>query len=101
MISRNSKLVFICMHRQPARQRTAVLEPLDTLLHQFESEYHYLFKRVYEEAHRATVNGSMEQNYGCRISLDEVRVVFLAYRFLGKSGELYQQLEQVQFDTAK
>lgn len=37
--------------------RTAKLNVLDPFLHQYESEYHYLFKRVHEEAHKPAVQG--------------------------------------------
>src|SRR5690606_10011002 len=43
--------------------RTSHLGPIDKLLEEHESEYQYLFKRVYEEAHRTDV-GSMEHHYG-------------------------------------
>lgn len=81
-------------------ERCASLEPLDTLLHRFESEYHYLFKRVYDEALRARTV-SMEANYGIPNIARRVLETFLAFRLPGNPGELHQQLEQIRFDVAK
>ncbi len=38
-------------------ERTATLQALDPFLHQYESEYHYLFKRLHEEAGKPAVLG--------------------------------------------
>jgi wobble nucleotide-excising tRNase len=82
-------------------QRNSALGLLDPLLHQFESEYHYLFKCVYEEANRPAQNPALVQNYGMPNVARRILEAFLAFRFPGKANELYQQLEQVQFDPAK
>jgi wobble nucleotide-excising tRNase len=81
-------------------ERCAWIEPLDGLLYRFESEYHYLFKRVYDEALR-THAVSMEANYGIPNIARRVLETFLAFRLPGNSGELHQQLEQIRFDVAK
>jgi wobble nucleotide-excising tRNase len=81
-------------------ERCASIEPLDSLLHRFESEYHYLFKRVFDEALRGPAI-SMEANYGIPNIARRVLETFLAFRLPGNPGELHQQLEQIRFDVAK
>jgi wobble nucleotide-excising tRNase len=81
-------------------ERCASIESLDPLLHRFESEYHYLFKRIYDEANR-TGPVSMEENYSIPNIARRVLESFLAFRLPGNPGELHQQLEQVAFDVAK
>lgn len=82
-------------------QRSTSLEPLDTLLHRYESEYHYLFKRIYEEAYRLDASQTMEANYGMPNIARRVLESFLAFRLPGNPGALHQQLEQVSYDVAK
>lgn len=97
--------------RQPARfymlatefvngSRTATLDLLDPFLHQYESEYHYLFKRVHEEAHKPAVRG-LEAYYAIPNIARRLLEAFLAFRVPDKPGELYQKLESVQYDAAK
>jgi len=80
--------------------RTATLQPLDPFLHQYESEYHYLFKRVYEEAHKPAVQG-LETYYAIPNIARRLLESFLAFRVPDKPGELFQKLEAVQYDAAK
>ncbi len=80
--------------------RTARLDPLDPLLHQYESEYHYLFKRVFEEANKTPVVG-MEAYYAMPNIARRLLEAFLAFRIPDKSGELFQMLECVDYDAAK
>jgi wobble nucleotide-excising tRNase len=91
---------YMIASKTHGNERCASLEPLDSLLHRFESEYHYLFKRVYDEAHRVE-STSMEANYGIPNIARRVLETFLAFRMPGNPGELHQQLEQIQFDVAK
>ncbi|MBI5791136.1 MAG: AAA family ATPase [Rhodocyclales bacterium] len=97
--------------RQPARfymlatefvngSRTGKLELLDPFLHQYESEYHYLFKRVHEEAHKPA-GQSLEAYYAIPNIARRLLEAFLAFRVPDKPGELFQKLEVVQFDAAK
>jgi wobble nucleotide-excising tRNase len=99
------------LNQQPARfymlenefitgERTAKLDVLDPFLHQYESEYHYLFKRVYEEAHKASTNG-LESYYAIPNIARRLLEAFLAFRIPDKPGELFQKLECVEYDTAK
>ena len=80
--------------------RTAKLGVLDPFLHQYESEYHYLFKRVHEEAHKAAAP-SMEAYYAIPNIARRLLEAFLAFRVPDKPGELFQKLESVDYDAAK
>lgn len=81
--------------------RTASLAQLDPLLHRFESEYHYLFKLVYEEACRTPSTCGLEQFYGLPNVARRLLEAFLAFRYPSQTGELRQQLDSVQFDASK
>ena len=80
--------------------RSSELGRLDPLLERYESEYQYLFKRVYEEAHRDDVV-ELEHHYGLPNVARRLLEAFLAFRFPEMSGELYRRLERVSFDNAK
>lgn len=80
--------------------RTSHLGPLDRLLQEHESEYQYLFKRVYDEAYRVDVV-ELEQHYGLPNIARRLVEAFLAFRFPDVSGELYARLTRVSFDEAK
>ena len=80
--------------------RTAKLDALDPFLHQYESEYHYLFKRVYEEAHKTAVSG-LEAYYAIPNIARRLLEAFLAFRIPDKPGNLFQKLECVDYDVAK
>ncbi len=99
------------INQQPARfymlttefvdgERTAKLEVLDSFLHQYESEYHYLFKRVHEEACKPTALG-LEAYYAIPNIARRLLEAFLAFRIPDKPGELYQKLECVDYDASK
>jgi wobble nucleotide-excising tRNase len=80
--------------------RTARLDSLDPFLHQYESEYHYLFKRVHEEANKAVVP-RLETYYAIPNIARRLLEAFLAFRIPDKPGELFQKLECIEYDTAK
>lgn len=83
------------------RNRTATLARLDPMLHEHESEYHYLFKRVRDESLKATQNGAIEECYGMPNVARRLLEGFLAFRHPNKPSNLQQQLNQVDFDHAK
>lgn len=98
-------------NQQPARfymltteftdgQRGSSLRALDPFLHQYESEYHYLFKRLHEEAHKAVAQG-IENYYAIPNIARRLLESFLAFRVPDKPGELFQKLEYIQYDTVK
>lgn len=80
--------------------RTAKLDNLDPFLHQYESEYHYLFKQVYEEANKTAVSG-LEAYYAMPNIARRLLEAFLAFKIPDKPGELFQKLECVDYDVAK
>lgn len=81
-------------------ERTATLQALDPFLYQYESEYHYLFKRVHEEAGKPALLG-LETYYAMPNIARRLLESFLAFRVPDKPGELFQKLEGVTYDTAK
>jgi wobble nucleotide-excising tRNase len=63
-----------------AGNRTASLVPMDPLLEQYESEYHYLFKRVYEEAHQPDSGAALDRYYVMPNIARRLVEAFLAFR---------------------
>ena len=84
-----------------AGQRSASLAPIDPLLERYESEYHYLFKRVHEEAHRGDAAVMLEGYYGMPNLARRLVEAFLAFRFPDLPPDLSKQIEQVDFDSGK
>lgn len=82
-------------------RRTATIAKLDPMLHEHESEYHYLFKKVRDESLKTTQQGEIEGSYGMPNMARRLLEGFLAFRHPNKTGKLYQQLEEVNFDAAK
>jgi Uncharacterized protein conserved in bacteria len=84
-----------------AGQREAALAPLDPLLEEYESEYHYIFKRVYDESQRCSIGGGLEACYGMPNIARRLVEAFLSFRFPTCIGDLAKQLDVVPFDAAK
>ncbi len=82
-------------------QRTAVLTRLDPLLEEFESEYHFLFKTIHEEANRPAADDALTQYYGLPNIARRLLEAFLAFRFPGIEGDLAKRMDQVAFDATK
>lgn len=97
---RPARFFLLRSYRHPDGQRASLLGPLDRLLEEHDSEYQYLFKRVYDEAHRANVD-SLEHHYGLPNIARRLLESFLAFRFPDVRGELYQRFARVNFDSAK
>lgn len=79
---------------------SSVIVRLDNLLHEYESEYHYLFSLVYEAASSDEETG-LQQYYHLPNIARRLLESFLAFRQPSKSGELRQQLDLIDFDVAK
>lgn len=79
--------------------RGAKLGKLDSFLTDFESEYHYLFKRVYELTLLEQGQG-LEQYYGMPNLARRLLETFLAYRIPGHSGDLHGKLGDMSGDVA-
>src|SRR5690554_2708890 len=80
--------------------RRSCIAPLDPLLEQFESEYHYLFARVYRRA-QANAAGGLEANYIFPIMARRLLETFLAFRRPQHAGELRQKLQGIDFDETR
>ena len=97
-------------HARPARfymldwefkgaQRFSALRRLDPLLERFESEYHYLFARIYREA-QSTAPTALEESYVLPNMARRLLEGFLAFRQPQASGELWSKLGSFDFDEA-
>jgi wobble nucleotide-excising tRNase len=80
--------------------RSSSISKLDSLLYEYESEYHYLFSLVYEAANSEEEAG-LQQNYHLPNIARRLLESFLAFRQPLKSGKLPQQLDLIDFDVAK
>ena len=101
------------LNKQPSRfymietsikdgKRAASIDDLDELLKNYESEYHYLFKRVYEEANRQTIPDSMEVYYGLPNIGRRLLEAFLTFKLPSyEAGKLEKKLDDIDFDPAK
>ncbi len=81
-------------------RRCATIRWLDPLLEQYDSEYHYLFARVYR-ASTETGGANLEENYELPNMARRLLEAFLAFRQPQASGELWQKVQAVPFDEAK
>lgn len=82
-------------------ERTASLLAIDRLLEDYDSEYHFLFKQVYEVANTATPATELSQSYGLPNVTRRLVETFLAYRFPDCGGDLIKRFDRVAFDPAK
>ena len=82
-------------------QRTATLAPIDPLLEQYESEYHYLFKLVHEVARCDEGEVLLEDYYGMPNVARRFLEAFLAFRYPSVVGDLIKRIEKVDFDQSK
>lgn len=82
-------------------ERTASLLAIDRLLEDYDSEYHFLFKQVYEVANTATPATELSQSYGLPNVARRLVETFLAYRFPDCGGDLIKRFDRVAFDPAK
>jgi len=82
-------------------ERSATLSPIDPLLEQFESEYHFLFRQVHDVANSPGPVTDLAQYYGIPNIARRLIETFLAYRFPDCAGDLIKRFERVSFDAAK
>lgn len=80
--------------------RCSKLKALDPLLEQYNSEYHYLFARIYREAKLSTPGG-LEEGYVLPNMARRLLEAFLAFRHPQMAGDLSRALQAVQFDEPK
>lgn len=79
-------------------QRSASIGPLDPLLHQYESEYHYLFYRTHSEVGKTCAN--LADYYALPNMARRLLESFLSFRFPNEES-LQAKLDRVTFDPAK
>jgi wobble nucleotide-excising tRNase len=80
--------------------RSTALGPLDPLLEEYESEYHYLFATVYRAAHQEA-SGPLSNNYDLPNVARRLLEMFLAFRRPQVAGELWRKLQGVPFDEVR
>jgi wobble nucleotide-excising tRNase len=79
--------------------RYARLEPLDRLLREHESEYHYLFKKIHEEANKKGKR-ELADFYTFPNLARRLMESFLAFRYPA-SPNFLSQMQSSTFDAAK
>jgi wobble nucleotide-excising tRNase len=82
-------------------RRAAALGPMDRLLNDFESEYHYLFRCVHREAQRTGAGTDLEALYGLPNVARRLLEAFLAFKQPDKAQDLHGHLDAVDFDAAR
>ncbi|MCE9589167.1 MAG: AAA family ATPase [Planctomycetes bacterium] len=97
---KRSRRFYMLDHLHRDNVRYAEIRPLDPLLEVYESEYHYLFARIYRTVMRAP-QPNLEQNYVLPNLARRLLEAFLAFRHPNLSGDLWQKMRLVQFDDAK
>lgn len=81
--------------------RSSSIMPLDPLLNTFDSEYHYLFKRLYEFSITATAQQSLSALYEIPNIARRVLEVFLAYQWPTCQSMISAQLGDIEYDSVK
>jgi wobble nucleotide-excising tRNase len=81
--------------------RSAQICALDPLLHEYESEYHFLFKCVLDAASMPAGEIELAACYGIANIARRMTETFLAFRLPQTSGDLQKKLDMVYFDVAK
>ena len=78
--------------------RAAALRPLDPLLAQYESDYHYLFSRIYCAANSA--DSDLEDNYALPNMARRLLEAVLAFKH-PQSETLWDKVNRLSFDEVK
>lgn len=78
--------------------RNSRLRKLDPLLEHYESDYHYLFSRIYQAT--SSPNEDLEDNYALPNMARRLLEAFLAFR-QPQASDLKKRLDAVRFDGAK
>ena len=91
---------FMLEASQEDNVRSSAIRGLDPLLAQYDSEYQYLFARIYEAA-TASASRDLEENYALPNMARRILEAFLAFRQPQVYGGLWQKMKEVPFDEAK
>lgn len=80
-------------------RRQSSIRPLDPLLRDYESDYHYLFSCVYRAAKQPTPERGLEANYGLPNIARRLMDSFLAFKRPRAAG-MWSKLEELDFEPA-
>ncbi|GEM_PF-259966 len=90
--------LFMLESSQSAAGRNSTIQQLDPLLAEYESEYHYLFKRVYDGS-CAAAGTPLDAYYSLPNIARRLMEAFLSFRYPNQSG-LREQLDKLNCDAA-
>lgn len=80
-------------------RRQSSIRPLDSLLRNYESDYHYLFSCVYRAAKQSTPERGLEANYGLPNIARRLVESFLAFK-QPRAARMWTKLEELDFEPA-
>lgn len=86
--------------RYDTNGRCTAIRALDPLLEGYESEYQYLFSRIYRAAHQSG-SENLEDNYALPNMARRLLEAFLAFRQPHVAGQLWEKMEGIAYDAAK
>jgi len=87
-----------CRYRDGVR--AAILKPLDSLLKDYQTEYHFLFSQIHQDANSQEPHLTLDSCY-CKPNMARrLLEAFLAFRFPAQAGELTKQLRKLDMDPA-
>lgn len=89
----------VCVSESGAR--VSKLRQLDKLLHEYNSEYQYLFDLTYRASESTNASASLEPYYHMPNVARRLLENFLAFRMPNVSGELHKKVEESNFDATK
>jgi len=91
---------FMLECRQSNGERCATLATLDPLLEEYDTEYHYLFSKLYEVAFTVSSGGPLESFYGKPNMARRLMEAFLEFRMPGRAG-FSSRFRSLPVDNAK
>jgi wobble nucleotide-excising tRNase len=87
---------FFMLTRKPSSAgETAVIRQLPHLLEEHESEYHFIFKRLYEASQIQSTPDNLAEFYPLPNLARRLLETFMAFRYPADTGDLYAKLEKV------
>ncbi len=99
-LKKNQRQFYILEAFEDSEGRKSYIKTLDKLLLDFDSDYHYLFNKVYTTAN-SLASDSMEAYYHLPNMARRLLEAFLAFRFPSNNKEIYHKLQMVDFDVSK
>jgi wobble nucleotide-excising tRNase len=89
---------FMLSRTQSPGGATSTIITLPKLLEEHESDYHYLFKRIYEAAHH---EGELDDAYPLPNLARRLVETFLTFRYPSITGDLIKKIELASFDEGQ